>query len=35
MPMGESWDHQVDNVSIVDVETQSRYNYKVVETVFF
>jgi hypothetical protein len=32
--MGESWDHQVDNVSIVDVETQSR-DYKVVETAFF
>jgi len=34
VPMGESWDHQVDNVSIVDVETQSR-DYKVVETAFF
>jgi len=32
--MRESWDHQVDNVSIVDVETQWR-DYKVVETAFF
>ena len=32
--MGESWDHQVDNVSIVDVEA-GWMDYKVVETAFF
>jgi hypothetical protein len=34
VPMGESWDHQVDNVSIVDVEA-GWTDYKVVETAFF
>jgi len=32
--MGDSWDHQEDNVSIVEVEAGWR-DYKVVETAFF
>lgn len=32
--MGEGWDHQVSNVSIVDVEKGCR-DYKLVETAFF
>jgi len=34
LPMDQSWDHQVDKLLIVDVETQST-DYKVVETAFF
>jgi len=32
--MGDSWDHQDDDVSIVDVETASR-DYAVVASAFF
>ena len=34
VPMGDSWDHQDDDVSIVDVQTASR-DYAVVATAFF
>ena len=34
LPMDQSWDHQVDKLLIVHVETQSTH-YKVVETAFF
>ena len=34
VPMGDSWDHQDDDVSIVDVETASR-DYAVVANAFF
>jgi len=32
--MGDSWDHQEDDVDIVDVETASR-DYAVVASAFF
>jgi len=34
VPMGDSWDHQHDDVRIVDVETVS-WDYAVVATAFF
>jgi hypothetical protein len=34
LPMDQSWDHQVDKLLIVHVETQSTH-YKVVEIAFF